>query len=55
MVGEVIKIVRLKEEQLENIKGGSTPYIWIGIAVTAAIIFISGVIDGIVSPKECET
>lgn len=51
----VINIVKLKEEELEAINGGATPYIWIGIAVAAAIIFLSGVIDGIVNPKECGT
>ena len=51
----MIRIVKLKEEQLEKISGGSTPYIWIGIAIATAIIFLSGMIDGITNPKECGT
>lgn len=53
MHGVVIRIVKLKEEELEQISGGSTPYIWIGIAIVTAIIFLSGVIDGLTNPKEC--
>ena len=49
----VIKIVKLKDEELEKIEGGTVPYIWIGIAVAALLIFLSGVVDGIVNPKEC--
>lgn len=55
MHGVVIKIVKLEDAQLETIKGGAVPYIWIGIAIAAAIIFISGVVDGIANPKECGT
>ena len=55
MHGVVIKIVKLEEAQLETIKGGAVPYIWIGIAVAALIIFLSGVVDGTANPKECGT
>lgn len=47
------KIKKLDEQQLETIKGGSVPYVWIGIAVATLLIFLSGVIDGITNPKEC--
>ncbi len=46
-------MVKLKPEELEQIRGGSTPFIWIGIAVATAIIFLSGVMEGITNPKEC--
>lgn len=46
-------MITIEERQLEKISGGATPYVWIGIAVAAIIIFISGVIDGITNPKEC--
>ena len=49
------KIEKLNEQQLENIKGGAVPYVWIGIAVATLLIFLSGVIDGITNPKECGT
>jgi len=49
----VIIIIKVEDTQLEEIKGGSVPYIWIGIAVAALIIFLSGVVDGIANPKEC--
>ena len=43
----------MENQELERISGGAVPYIWIGIAVAAVIIFLSGVIDGITNPKEC--
>lgn len=46
-------MVRIQENELEKINGGATPSIWIGMAIAALIIFISGVIDGIVNPKKC--
>ena len=51
----VITIVKVDEKQLEQITGGAVPYVWIGIAIAALIIFISGVVDGIANPKECGT
>ena len=49
----MIIIIKLDDLELENISGGALNYVWIGIAISAAIIFISGIIDGIASPKEC--
>lgn len=49
----VVKIIKLEENELEQINGGAVPFIWIGIGVAAIIIFLSGFIDGIVNPKEC--
>ena len=43
----------IKEEQLENIKGGAAITIWTGIAITAIVVFLSGVIEGITNPKKC--
>ena len=42
----------IDNNHLERITGGGAPLIALGII--AAIIFISGVIDGIVHPKSCE-
>ena len=49
----MIKIVRVEDEQLEQIQGGAVPYIWIGIGVVAFIVLLSGFLDGITNPKEC--
>ena len=51
----MINIKKLNEENLENIKGGEgiTTGIWIGLAISAAVIFISGVIEGITNPERC--
>ena len=46
---------KLNEEHLEKIQGGEgiTTGIWIGLAITAAVIFISGVIEGLTNPERC--
>ena len=46
---------KLNEDSLEKIKGGEgiTTGIWIGLAITAAVIFISGVIEGLTNPERC--
>jgi len=51
----VINIKIIKEEKLENIKGGATTFftVWTGVAIAAIVIFISGVIDGITNPNRC--
>ena len=46
----MINIIKLDDLQLENISGGAVPYVWIGIAISAAIIFISGIIEGLTKP-----
>lgn len=48
-------MTKLSEENLENIKGGEgiAAAVWIGFAITAAVIFISGVIEGITNPERC--
>ncbi len=51
----MIIIIKVEDKELERVSGGAVPYIWIGIAVAAALIFLSGVIDGIANPKECGT
>ena len=49
----MIKINKLDDLEQMNISGGAVPFIWIGIGISALLIFISGIVDGIVSPKEC--
>lgn len=50
----VIKIQKICEEDLEKINGGGSSAIWIGLAIAAITVFISGVIDGIANPKSCD-
>ncbi len=43
---------RLDNQNLEAITGGASP--WIALGIVATIVFISGVIEGIVHPKGCD-
>ena len=49
----MINMKQLKEEELENIKGGNVITIWTGIVIASIIIFFSGVIEGITNPERC--
>ena len=52
----MVKITKLDDNNLEKIKGGEVvSAIWIGIAISTAIIFISGIIEGITNPKRCNS
>lgn len=39
--------------ELEEIRGGSVNGILTGLAITAIVVFIGGLIEGITNPKEC--
>jgi len=39
--------------ELEGITGGASP--WIAVAIAAAVVFIAGVIEGIVHPNTCQS
>ena len=39
-------------EEMKRVKGG-TFTIWTGLGIVAIIVFLAGVIDGYVHPKEC--
>ena len=39
-------MIVLQEKELEKIKGGAVPYVWVGIAIAAFVVFLSGIIDG---------
>lgn len=41
----------IKKEELEKISGGFS--VWMGLGLAATVIFISGVINGLVYPKPC--
>lgn len=49
----MINIKQMSNEELEKVKGGSIT-VWTGLLIISAVIFISGVIDGIVNPTECK-
>lgn len=53
LYGKVIKISRISEDNLERIKGGATVTVWTGIAIASIVIFIAGLIEGLVNPGEC--
>jgi len=42
---------KLKDNELERIEGGFST--WAAIGIASLVIFVSGVIDGIVHPKSC--
>jgi len=42
----------IRDEKLKQVKGGFS--VWAGIGIAAAVIFLVGVVDGIVHPKVCE-
>ena len=45
---------KINEEKLEKIKGGEgVSAVFIGVAVAAALVFISGIIEGITNPERC--
>ena len=45
---------KLNDLELEKIKGGEAiSAVWIGLAVAAIVVFISGVIEGITNPEKC--
>ena len=49
----MVKISRISDENLERIKGGATVTVWTGIAIAAIVIFVSGIIEGLVNPGGC--
>ena len=49
----MIKISKINDENLEKIKGGAVISVWTGIVITAVVIFLSGVIEGIVNTRRC--
>lgn len=49
----MINIKQIVNEDLENIKGGTSITVWTGIVCSAIVIFISGIIEGITNPSKC--
>ena len=42
----------LEKEEMQSIKGGGIS-LWVIAGISAAIVFISGIIDGFVRPQDC--
>lgn len=42
----------ISEDNLVRITGGGAN-VWIGVAIAAIVVFISGVIEGITNPGRC--
>ena len=42
----------LTEMETQKIRGGFS--IWTGLGIAAIVVFIVGIIDGYINPKECE-
>ncbi len=41
----------IEEIEMQNITGGVSA--WVGVAISAIVIFLSGVIEGITNPTRC--
>lgn len=42
---------KLKSKDLENIIGGFS--VWMGIGIAAIVVFLAGVLEGITNPNKC--
>ena len=49
----MVKISKISDENLERIKGGATISVWTGIAIASVVIFLAGVIEGLINPRGC--
>ena len=42
----------VSRKELEKITGGFS--VWVGIGIAAAVVFLSGVLEGITNPDKCK-
>ena len=42
---------RLNKNDLENVIGGFS--VWMGIGIAAIVVFLAGVLEGITNPNKC--
>lgn len=45
----------LTGNELEQITGGAVNWAVVGIAISAIVVFLSGVIEGITNPGRCDS
>ncbi len=45
--------MKLENSSLYNINGGGFS-LSLGIIITAAVVFVAGILDGIVNPQKCD-
>ncbi len=46
---------KLNDADLSNIKGGFTLSVWSALGITALVVFLSGVLEGITNPDKCRS
>lgn len=44
---------KINNEELKKIKGGFAMNGWTFLGIAAAVVFISGIIEGITNPERC--
>lgn len=49
----MIDINRISDGELDKISGGGVEWIGIGLAISAFVVFLSGVIEGYTNPGRC--
>lgn len=45
---------KISDSELDNIAGGGTPFVGVGLVISAIIVFIAGILDGYTNPGSCE-
>lgn len=43
----------INDKDLDSIKGGGVPPVLVIVAISAIVVFLAGVIDGITNPEKC--
>ena len=43
----------INDNELDSIKGGGVPPVLVIVVVSAIVVFLAGVIDGITNPEKC--
>lgn len=51
----MIWMEKLNDTELSNIKGGFTMNVWIALGISALVVFLSGVLEGITNPDKCRS
>lgn len=44
---------KMKLNELEDVKGGQIGFLAI-VGISALVVFVAGIVEGIVSPRKCE-
>lgn len=49
----MIKIEKLTDNEMNKLRGGEGMTLWIALGISALVVFISGVFEGITNPSHC--